>query len=81
MTTLRKIAERLNSFTKEYDLYEYWHRVEDEDAQIAEIEKDLAAGETEVYTEVLQEAIEELEDDPLTGEAESLLALIENIGK
>ena len=57
--TAQSLAEQLNQFAYDYDLYEYRDSVEDPEAHIAMLKNDIENGTTEGITSYLQEIVDQ----------------------
>ena len=62
--TAQALAEQLNQFAYDYDLYEYRDAVEDPEAHIAMLRNDIENGTTEGITSYLQEIVDQQDGLP-----------------
>ncbi len=62
--TAQSLAEELNQFAYDYDLYEYRDSVEDPEAHIAMLKSDIESGDTKEIKEFLQGIVEEEDGMP-----------------
>lgn len=74
---IRKLAEELDQFGKDYDTFEYRDRVEDPKGNICEIEFQLRRGRVSEIREYLSEFIMESDDSETVCKAKSLLARLD----
>ena len=76
---ITKLAEELNEFSKEFDLYSYMDEVSDEEECINSIINDLKNGNYDGIKEFLNNIIDSEDDDEEQTKAEELLTKIEKI--
>lgn len=76
--TALEIAERLDRWYQDYDLYGYKDDVADTEQNIKEMAESIESGQTDHFINYLSEAVEENHSDPETlAEAKNLLKVLE----
>ena len=77
--TAQSLAEQLNQFAYDYDLYEYRDSVEDPEAHIAMLKNDIENGTTEGITSYLQEIVDQ--EDGLPEDLEKAKELLAKLAE
>ncbi len=77
--TAQSLAEQLNQFAYDYDLYEYRDSVEDPEAHIAMLKNDIENGTTEGITSYLQEIVDQ--EDGLPEDLEKARELLAKLAE
>lgn len=76
--TALEIAERLDRWYQDYDLYGYKDDVEDTEQNIKEMAESIESGQTDHFINYLSEAVEENHSDPETlAEAKNLIKILD----
>ena len=77
--TAQSLAEQLNKFAYDYDLYEYRDSVDDPEAHIAMLKNDIENGTTEGITSYLQEIVDQ--EDGLPEDLEKAKELLAKLAE